>query len=200
MPNWDKTTTKDLNPTWATTKANQLFGIFLSSSGKPQGKPGLAQSSAKDRHRSSASSGSTFHGSCQQGFNSVSNLIYPLGSILKWGVPPNHPFLDGIFPYKPSFLGYPHGNPHFKDHIWLWFQATKLWVNWTATGSSPQPWRWKSSSASFQTPWPSFCGHKKDQLNDGKKVYKATGRLRDQTTPVVGGFLSHRGIPSHHPV
>ena len=25
----------------------------------------------------------------------------------KMGVPPNHPFLDGIFPYKPSILGVP---------------------------------------------------------------------------------------------
>ena len=24
------------------------------------------------------------------------------------GVPPNHPFLDGIFPSKPSIVGYPH--------------------------------------------------------------------------------------------
>ena len=24
------------------------------------------------------------------------------------GVPPNHPFLDGIFPYEPSIRGYPH--------------------------------------------------------------------------------------------
>ena len=52
--------------------------------------------------------------------------------ITKWwfpkiGVPLNHPFLDGIFPYKPSIWGYPHGhgnpqivtslgpaNPHFR--------------------------------------------------------------------------------------
>ena len=30
------------------------------------------------------------------------------------GVPLDHPFLDGIFPYKPSSYGYPHdyGNSH----------------------------------------------------------------------------------------
>ena len=37
-------------------------------------------------------------------------------------VPPNHPFLVGIFHYKPSILGYPHiwkphENPHIKDDI-----------------------------------------------------------------------------------
>ena len=26
----------------------------------------------------------------------------------KWEVPPNHPFVDGIFHDKPSILGYPH--------------------------------------------------------------------------------------------
>ena len=36
------------------------------------------------------------------------------------GVPPNHPFLDGIFPYKPSLnhpaIGVPpiYGNPHME--------------------------------------------------------------------------------------
>ena len=32
----------------------------------------------------------------------------------KIGLPPNHPFLDGIFPYKPSsYWGTPiNGNPH----------------------------------------------------------------------------------------
>ena len=29
------------------------------------------------------------------------------GAFLKWGVPQNHP-LNGIFPYKPSMLRYPH--------------------------------------------------------------------------------------------
>ena len=30
------------------------------------------------------------------------------------GVPLNHPYNEGIFPYKPTILGYPHdcGNPH----------------------------------------------------------------------------------------
>ena len=36
------------------------------------------------------------------------------GGFLKWGHPPNHPFLLGIFHYKPSIWGYPHpGKPTF---------------------------------------------------------------------------------------
>ena len=37
----------------------------------------------------------------------------PFAGFPKTGLPPNHPFLDGIFPYKPSIFGYPHdyGNP-----------------------------------------------------------------------------------------
>ena len=37
----------------------------------------------------------------------------PMEILLIWmfpeiGVPPNPPFIDGIFPYKPSIVGYPH--------------------------------------------------------------------------------------------
>ena len=43
------------------------------------------------------------------------------------GAPPNHPFVDGIFPYKPSILGYPHLEPphislrdrHCHSAIWI---------------------------------------------------------------------------------
>ena len=36
------------------------------------------------------------------------------GCFLKYRVPLNHPFLDGIFPSSPAILGYPHdyGHPH----------------------------------------------------------------------------------------
>ena len=38
------------------------------------------------------------------------------------GVPPNHPFLDGIFPYKPTILGYPiYGNPHLSSRFVIAF-------------------------------------------------------------------------------
>ena len=42
----------------------------------------------------------------------VSLVVYNSNIFIWWfpeiGVPPNHPFLDGIFPYKPTILGYPH--------------------------------------------------------------------------------------------
>ena len=53
------------------------------------------------------------------GINAVWTRMKPIQSsdntwnTNKWrfpeiGVPPNHPFLDGIFPYKPSIWGYLH--------------------------------------------------------------------------------------------
>ena len=30
------------------------------------------------------------------------------------GAPPNHPFIDGIFPYKPSSYWVPYGQPDFS--------------------------------------------------------------------------------------
>ena len=37
------------------------------------------------------------------------------------GVPPNHPFLDGIFPCKPTILDTPiYGNPHMSSRTHLW--------------------------------------------------------------------------------
>ena len=35
---------------------------------------------------------------------------------LNRGTPSHHPFLDGIFPYKPSILGY----PHFRKHPYIY--------------------------------------------------------------------------------
>ena len=36
----------------------------------------------------------------------------------KIGVPPNHPFIDRIFHYKPSILGYPHFRKHPFAYIY----------------------------------------------------------------------------------
>ena len=62
------------------------------------------------------------------------------------GVPPNHPFLDGIFPYKPSIWGYPHdelGNPH----MFWWLELLMIrWEldqssYWSCFGKSQWIWR-----------------------------------------------------------
>ena len=53
----------------------------------------------------------------------------------KIGVPPNHPFLDGIFHYKPTILGYPHGYGNPKFVVW----------NLNQGGSKHWRRRWKSS-------------------------------------------------------
>ena len=49
------------------------------------------------------------------------------------GVPPNHPFLDGIFSYKPSILGHPiDGNPHIhfpNDIGQLPRSGSRTWFN-----------------------------------------------------------------------
>ena len=50
------------------------------------------------------------------------------------GVPPNHPFLDGIFPYKPtSYWGYPHGygNPPYLETT---IQKNPLWLRTAGFG------------------------------------------------------------------
>ena len=70
-----------------------------------------------------------------------------------WGVPLNHPFLDGIFPYEPSILGYPHGygNPNLNPKFWLhWYNSPvrprlslprcTAAINITVPGQRFQPW------------------------------------------------------------
>lgn len=31
----------------------------------------------------------------------------------QWAIPSNHPFLDGVFPYKPAIFGYPNDYQNF---------------------------------------------------------------------------------------
>ena len=49
----------------------------------------------------------------------VSPQIAEMGGSINGGTPSYHPFLDGIFPYKPSIWGYHHyWKPPYND-LWM---------------------------------------------------------------------------------
>ena len=54
----------------------------------------------------------------------------------KIGVPPNHPFIDGRFPYKLSTFGYPHLWKPPSAFVWHWTSKQNMWLNarWSRRG------------------------------------------------------------------
>ena len=75
------------------------------------------------------------------------------------GVPLNHPFLDEIFPYKPTILGIPiYGNPHiyFNElRIGFFHRGTRRGL-WRAV----HPPRLGSAEATFWAKCAEFFGRK----------------------------------------